>query len=61
MNYAIQYHDTSGEWLIFDVGDSFELVGIHGSEKDARRHAKQLQQHTEKQARWSKEALPQAA
>ena len=33
MNYAIQYHDISGDWLIFDVSDGFEIVGIHGTEK----------------------------
>ena len=28
MNYAIQYHETSREWLIFDIGEGFELVGV---------------------------------
>jgi len=61
MNYAIQYHDISGDWLIFDIGDGFELVGIHGTEKDAKRHAKQLQQETDKRARWSREPIAEAA
>jgi len=61
MNYAIQYHDFSNEWLIFDVGDGFELVGIHGTEADARRHVAQLQQSSEKKSRWSREMMPQAA
>ena len=43
MNYAIQYHNISGDWLIFDVGDGFELVGIHRTEKEAKHHTNQLE------------------
>ena len=43
MNYAIQYHESSGDWLIFDISDGFELVSIHSTEKDAKRHATQLE------------------
>ena len=43
MNYAIQYHEISGDWLIFDISDGFELVGIHSTEKEAKRHATQLE------------------
>ena len=61
MNYVIKYHDISGDWLIFDMNDGFELVGIHGTEKDAKRHAKQLQQDSDKRARWCGETVRAAA
>lgn len=61
MNYAIQYHDISGDWLIFDVSDGFEIVGIHGTEKDAKRHATQLQQASDRRARWIKDPVNAAA
>ena len=41
MKYEIKYHNISGDWLIFDMGDSFELIGIHNSEQDAKQHAAQ--------------------
>ena len=43
MNYAIQYHESSGDWLIFDISDGFELVSIHSTEKDAKRHMTELE------------------
>ena len=61
MKYEIKYHDISGDWLLFDMGDSFELIGIHNSEQDAKQHAEQLQETFEKRARWSRGAVPEAA
>ena len=61
MNYAIQYHDVSGDWLIFDIGDGFELVGIHNTEKEAKRHTDQLEKTFAKRAQWSREAMYEAA
>ena len=61
MNYEIKYHDISGDWLIFDMGDSFELIGIHGNEQDAKLHVEQLQQQIEKRARWTKDVIQVAA
>ena len=61
MKYEIKYHDISSDWLIFDMGDSFELIGIHSSENDAKQHVKQLQESFEKKARWLKDAVPEAA
>jgi hypothetical protein len=57
MKYKIKYHDISGDWLIFDMGDSFELIGIHSSEQDAKQHAEQLQEAFEKRARCSRSSL----
>jgi len=61
MKYEIKYHNISGDWLIFDMGESFELVGIHRSEKDAKHHLEQLQNVSERRARWLKEIIPAAA
>ena len=61
MNYAIQYHDISGDWLIFNICDGFELVGIHSTEKDAKQHAYQLEEAHAKRAQWVKEPMYEAA
>ena len=61
MKYEIKYHDISGDWLIFDMGESFELIGIFGSEQDAKQHVKLLQQKFKKRARWSREVIQEAA
>lgn len=61
MQFEIKYHEITGDWLIFDMGDSFELIGIHSSENDAKSHVRQLQESFEKKARWTKEVIPAAA
>ena len=61
MNYAIQYHDITGDWLIFDISDGFELVGIHSSEKDARHHTNQLERDFARRAQWTREPICEAA
>mgnify|MGYP001160140606 FL=1 len=61
MNYEIIYNETSGDWLIFDVGESFELLSIHGSKEDAQETLNQLMSQTQKKARWSKEKVAVAA
>ena len=53
MNYAIQYHETSGDWLIFDIGEGFELVGMYSTEKDAKRNKNQLEKAFAKRAQWT--------
>ena len=61
MNYAIQYHETSREWLIFDIGEGFELVGVHSTEKDAERHAARLEKAFAKHAQWTRDTMNHAA
>ena len=61
MNYAIQYHEISGDWLIFDISDGFELVAVHSTKKDAKRHATQLEKAFAKRALWSRGARNRAA
>ncbi len=61
MNYAIQYHEISGDWLIFNISDGFELVGIHNTEEDAKRHTTQLEKAFAKRAQWTRDAMIRAA
>jgi hypothetical protein len=61
MRYAVKYHDVTGEWLVFDVGDGFELVGMHADEQDAIHHAMKLEQRDRRRAQWSSDPIPQAA
>ena len=61
MRYAVKYHDVTGEWLVFDMGDGFELVGMHADEQDAIHHAMKLEERTRRRAQWSSGPIPQAA
>ena len=61
MRYAIRYHEISGDWMVFNVGDGFELVGMYVSEEDAVEQMKELEKRDAKVVRFSKPALKQAA
>jgi hypothetical protein len=61
MRYAIRYHDISSDWMVFNVGDGFELVGMHICEKDAVDQVKSLEKKALKRARYNDPALEQAA
>ena len=61
MRYAVKYHDVTGEWLVFDIGDGFELVGMHADEQDAIHYAMKLEERTRRRAQWSSDPIPQAA
>ena len=39
-------HPSGGDWLVFDVGDGFELVGVHADEQDAIDHAMKLEERS---------------
>ena len=61
MRYAIRYHEISSDWMVFNVGDGFELVGMHTSEEDAVEQVKDLEKRDAKLARFSNPAIKQAA
>jgi len=61
MRYAVKFHEVTGEWLVFDMGDSFELVGMHAEEQEAIYHAMKLEERSRRRAQWSNESVPQAA
>ncbi|NQV54661.1 MAG: hypothetical protein HQ503_02280 [Rhodospirillales bacterium] len=65
MRYAVKYHEVTGEWLVFDIGEGFELVGMHPSEDEAMVQAMKLEERSHRRAKWATapmaEATPQAA
>ncbi len=61
MRYAIRYHEISGDWMVFNVGDGFELVGMHICEQDAVDQVRNLEKQASKRARYTNPALEQAA
>ena len=62
MRYVIKYHHLSGEWLVFDMGDDLELVGVYRSESEATDQANRLEERAQRRQRWSREApLDEAA
>ena len=61
MRYAIRYHEISSDWMVFNVGDGFELVGIHACEKEAVDQVKDLEKLAAKRARYNCSAFKQAA
>jgi len=61
MRYAIRYHEISSDWMVFNVGDGFELVGMHDSEEDAVEQVKDLEKRDAKLARFSNPTIKQAA
>ncbi len=61
MSYAVRYHEISGDWMVFDVGEKFELIGMFATEQDASLHIEVLEKRAEKISRYSKPVLQQAA
>ena len=44
MRYTVHFHEVTGDWLVFDVLDTLELVGMHSSEDEATVHAMTLEE-----------------
>ena len=61
MRYIIKHHQLSGEWLVFDMGDDLELVGMFASETEAMDQANRLEAAAERRLRWSREPALKAA
>lgn len=61
MKYAIRYHKLSREWLIFNIDDQFELIGMHRTEKEAVSHVKGLEERDRKRDQFSRRPLEHAA
>ena len=46
-------HDKiSGDWMVFNVGESFELESMHKSKSTASSHVKYLEEKAKKRARY---------
>jgi hypothetical protein len=52
MNYAIRHDKISGDWMVFNVGDSFELESMHKYKRTALSHVKHLEEKAKKRARY---------
>ena len=50
MNFAIRHDKASGDWLVFNVGESFELESIHKCKSTALSHVKHLDEKVKKRA-----------
>ena len=61
MRYVVKFHEASGEWLVFDVGDDLQLVGMFASEDEATGQARRLEDAAERRQRWAREPALRAA
>ena len=61
MSYAVRYHEISGDWMVFDVGEKFELIGMFPTEHDAADHVASLEERAKKISRYSKSEHKKAA
>lgn len=61
MKYAIRYHKLSREWLIFNIDDQFELVGMHRTEDEAVLHVMKLEERDRKRDQFTRPHLETAA
>ena len=52
MNYAIRHDKISGDWMVFNVGESFELESMHKCKSTALSHVKYLEEKAKKRARY---------
>jgi hypothetical protein len=61
MRYVVKFHQTSGEWLVFDMGDDLELIGMFRSKDEATAAAKRLEERAQRRQRWAREPALHAA
>ena len=58
MRYIVKYHANSSEWLVFDMGGNFELMGVYASEDLALQQAARLEETSTRRQRYSRTAMP---
>lgn len=56
MRYVVKFHSNSGEWLVFDMGENFELMSVHASEADAIASATHFEEAAARRRRYSRSA-----
>jgi hypothetical protein len=57
MRYVVKFHEQSGEWLLFDMGEALELVGMFASKEEAVAQASRLEDRAQRRQRWHREPL----
>ncbi len=61
MRYVVKFHEFSGEWLLFDIGEDLELIGMFPSKDEAQAQAKRLEERASRRQRWAREPALRAA
>lgn len=61
MRYIVKFHKDSGEWLLFDMGDDLELIGMFPSKDEAMMQAQRLEERATRRQRWHREPVLRAA
>lgn len=61
MRYVVKFHELSGEWLVFDVGDDLELIGMFQSKADAMAQVERLEERAKRRQRWHRDSVRHAA
>ena len=61
MRYIVKFHKDSGEWLLFDMGNDLELIGMFPSKDEAVVQAQRLEERAMRRQRWHREPVLRAA
>ena len=57
MRYTVRLDDRTREWMVFDVMDTFELIGMFKSEEEANEQATRLEQKWQRTQTYSRDAI----
>lgn len=61
MRYIVKFHKDSREWLLFDMGDNLELIGMFKSQDEASAQAARLEERASRRQRYTREPALRAA
>lgn len=61
MRFVVKFHQTSGEWLVFDMGDDLELIGMFRTKDEAVAQAQRLEERAARRQRWARQPALHAA
>lgn len=61
MRYVVKFHQHSGEWLVFDMGEDLELIGMFRTKDEATAAANRLEERAQRRQRWAREPALHAA
>ena len=57
MRYTVRLDDRTREWMVFDVMDTFELIGMFKSEEEANEQATRLEQKWQRTQTYARDAI----
>jgi hypothetical protein len=61
MRYIVKFHKESREWLLFDMGDDLELIGMFKNKDEATMQAERLEERASRRQRYTREPALRAA